>query len=167
MDQMKKNTIEQRSQLANDYDKRNDEQLTWYSNKASDNKSYFQSIGICIVVFGALISIMPVISWAPSGSHNVSEIITTILGAFIVILKGVERIWLPEESWQNYRKASEALKIERERYIENVTPYSNTAEEDIAFKLFVERCILIKLKEQNNFWELNSSANKPESEKSD
>lgn len=74
----------------------------------------------------------------------------------IVILKGIERIWLPEEKWTNYRKASEALLREREKYVESIEPYGIADDEDQIYRLYVERCILIKAEEQNNFWGINS-----------
>jgi len=109
-----------------------------------------------IVILGAFVGVVPLVL-SETGEPTIPEIITGILGTLIVILKGVERIWLPEEKWQNYRKASESLKRERECYIEGVRPYSNTNDEDKNYMLYVNRCIQIKAEEQNNFWGLSGT----------
>ena len=142
--------IEKRINRSDSYDERTGNQKQWYSKNATKNKKAFQLIGILIVVFGAVVGIVPLLSAAPA-----TGIITAILGASIVVLKGVERIWLPEEKWQNYRKASEALKREKECYIEGIQPYNREMDEDENYLLYVKRCVLIKAEEQNNFWGLS------------
>lgn len=152
------NMIKDRTKRAKDYDERNGTQQKWYSSKASDNKNTFRYIGIAIIVLGALVSVTSIVVSFLSGESSVpslSDFLVSLFGALIVILKGIERIWLPEETWQNYRKASEALKRENECYVEGVNNYKHIDNEDEAFKLFVTRCILIKAEEQNNFWGLN------------
>lgn len=145
--------IEKRINRANSYDERTGEQKQWYSKNATKNKKIFQSIGILIVTFGAIVGIVPLLFAAPA-----TNIITAILGASIVVLKGVERIWLPEEKWQNYRKASEVLKREKECYIEGIPPYNRDMNEDENYLLYVKRCVLIKAEEQNNFWGLSGES---------
>ena len=146
--------MEKRISRADSYDQRTGNQKQWYSKNATKNKKIFQSIGILIVAFGAFVGIVPLL-FGTSSEPTTAEIITAILGALIVMLKGVERIWLPEEKWQNYRKASEALKREKESYIEGISPYNRDMGEDENYLLYVKRCVLIKAEEQNNFWGLS------------
>lgn len=144
--------IEERKNRAEAYHARTRSQLDWYGVKAGRNKRLFQFTGISIVVLGAVVGVIPLAFEELKWSY--SDLLISLLGASIVILKGVERIWLPQEKWMSYRKASEALHREQERYVECLAPY-NVSDEDSAYKLFVERCILIKAEEQNNFWGLN------------
>lgn len=146
--------------LAESYDERTRSQPDWYSKKASSYKSLFQWIGVATIVLGASVGVIPLLSGGSSPS--MADKVVAIFGALIVILKGVERIWLPQETWTNYRKASEALLREREKYIEGVGPYIIDDNEDGAYRLYVERCILIKAEEQNNFWGINSDRGQQE-----
>lgn len=154
---------ELRSQAADAYDERTGNQQKWYSRKATANKKGFQWIGVAIVIIGAIVGVTPIFTTVVLGignGPNETDLITSLLGTAIVILKGIERIWLPEETWQNYRKASEALKRERECYIEGVAHYGTVDSEDKAYTFYVARCILIKAEEQNNFWGLSESQGK-------
>jgi len=85
-----------------------------------------------------------------------TEKITAALGGLIVILEGIERTWLPEENWQNYRRATDALKIEWQRYVEGISPYDASNDEFALCKLFVARSTLIKQEEQKVFRGLTS-----------
>lgn len=152
--------IESRQERAKQYDLRTRSQRNWYSENATWNKKLFQTLGILIIILGAMVGVIPLFADAPSKV----DILVAIIGALIVILKGVERIWLPEEKWTNYRKASEALLRENEKYVEGIVPYNSSDDEDGTFKLYVERCILIKAEEQNNFWGINSGRDQRENE---
>jgi len=143
---------------ADAYDERTGNQPKWYSLNASKNKNRFQLIGIFIIILGAFIGVIPLL-FSSASEPTTPEILTAIMGALIVILKGIERISLPEENWRNYRKASEALKRERECYVEAIHPYTSLHEEG-AYSLYVKRCILIKAEEQNNFWGLGEETGK-------
>ena len=145
--------IEEREERAKQYNKRTRSQPDWYSRKARTNKYLFQFIGVTIIILGATVGVVPLLF---GGTPSVADITVAIIGAFIVMLKGIERIWLPEEKWTNYRKASEALLRENEKYVEGITPYCINDDEDQVYRLYVERCILINAEEQNNFWGINS-----------
>ncbi len=155
---MSRELTDKRIERADQYDQRTRYQAEWYCNRANVNKKFFQAIGIVIIFLGALVGFLPLFDDA-SGKR---DILIGICGGLIVILKGVERIWLPEEKWVNYRKASEALLREREKYTEGIAPYQFGRDEDRVYTLFVERSILIKAEEQNNFWGLNDKNEKIE-----
>ena len=156
--------IKERLDRAEKYDGRTRSQQSWYSGKAGENKKTFQTIGLSIVVLGAIIGVVPLIFGGPA---SFSDKLVAALGAAIVILKGIERIWLPEEKWVNYRKASEALLREKEKYVECIYPYNGKKNEDEIYKLYVERCILIKAEEQNNFWGISGGTDNKDSDSKD
>jgi len=146
---------ESRIERAKQYDTRTRSQPEWYSKKATTNKRRFQFLGLSTVILGTLVVVVPLFGTAEPAS--ITDKIIAIIGALIVILKGIERIWLPEEKWTNYRKASESLQREHEMYTECIVPYNYTQNEETAYKLYVERCLLIKAEEQNNFWRITES----------
>ena len=149
-----------REQRAEQYEARSGCQSDWYNRKAEENKQLFHALGIAIIILGAVVVVVPIIFGGTSIS--ISDKVVAVVGALIVITKGVERTWLPEEKWISYRKASEALLREREKYVEGVEPYNRTIKEDQIYRLFVERCILIKAEEQNNFWGINEGQDNPD-----
>lgn len=144
---------------ANEYEKNHGNQQKWYSERAKINKRFFQWLGILVVIIGATIGIIPI--FGDPSMASVTEKVTAVMGGMIVILKGIERIWLPAEKWLNYRKASEALKREKELYVEGIAIY-NMDDEQTAYKLYVNRCIQIKSEEQNNFWGLTEIVSDPQ-----
>lgn len=147
--------IIEREERAQQYDERNRSQPDWYSRKAKRNKDAFQAIGLLIIILGAIVGVAPLM--ADEGGPSIVDKVVAAIGAAIVVLKGIERIWLPEEKWVNYRKASEALQREKEKYVECIEPYLSVEDEDKVYKRYVERCILIRAEEQNNFWGINSA----------
>lgn len=157
--------IAERKKRAEEYHERTRTQSDWYNDKATTNKLHFQTLGISIIVLGAIVSVVPLAFKALGWPH--ADLLISLFGALIVIFKGIERIWLPEEKWMSYRKASEALIREQEKYIECVEPYDayqhnqdKEPHEDYIYRRFVQRCILIKAEEQNNFWGLNEEKSK-------
>ncbi len=160
---MTKELTDARVERADLYDQRTRSQTDWYSKNAKKNKNLFQIIGISIIVLGAMVGVIPLFGDGQNPVTKIDILISTI-GALIVILKGIERIWLPEEKWTNYRKASEALLREREKYVEGIEPYTPGSNDEI-YRLYVERCILIKAEEQNNFWGLNIGSEHQDSPK--
>jgi hypothetical protein len=141
------------------YHQRHGNHQAWFSQRATQNKTLFEWIGILIIILAALAGFVPVLGLDDPSPVSLSEKITSFLAGLIIVLKGVERIWLPEEKWLNFRKASESLKIETELYIEGIAPYDESDDEESLYKLYVERCCLIKAEEQNNFWGLRKKVN--------
>ena len=90
------------------------------------------------------------------GFHQLIKLLAS-LGAIIVVLKGIERIWLPEEKWISYRKAAEAMRRERKLYVESIAPYADKNEEK-AYSLFVSRDMKIRAEERSDFWGLDEES---------
>ncbi len=132
-------------------------QRRWYSQNASKNKKYYQWLGLVIIVAGAGTGFIQL--WTP-GVQDVNAllgvhwtaVITALLGALVVISKGIERIWDFDGTWLGYRKASESMKRERRLFINGAAPYDNCADDRKAFLLFINRIEEIIAEEQNNYW---------------
>ncbi len=126
-------------------------QRQWYSQKANRNQWGFRFFGVSTVVLGAVVGLLPAFELEQDWPF-------AVLGALIVILKGLERLWLPEEKWLGYRKAAEAMQREQERFVFGVAPYDQFGNEDAVFRLFVDRCDRIKAEEQQNFWNVQEQS---------
>lgn len=147
---------EQRKKRAQDYAERHNNPRGWYSKKANRNKRAFRLLGLSIILLGAVIAVIPILLSEAASGPSPSDITVAILGALVVILKGAERLWLPEETWMAYRKAAESLKLETEAYIEGVGVYECEEEEEPVFKRYVQRCMQIRDHEKQLFWTLQS-----------
>lgn len=147
---MNRSIIKEREDRVNEYENRYAFPQKWYARYALWYKCLFQIIGLLIIALGAAVALVPQLLVADTSNQLVS-----VIGTLIVILKGIERIWIPEERWALFRKASEALRREKEMYIEGIDPYvSSSADEEKVYRLFVQRCLLVRAEEQNNFWGL-------------
>jgi hypothetical protein len=140
-----------RQQCVDDYHQATRNQRQWYSQKANRNQWWFRFFGIATVVLGAVVGLLPAFKLE-------SDWPFAVLGALIVILKGMERLWLPEEKWIGYRKAAEAMQREQERFVFGLAPYHRFDDEDAVFRLFVDRCDRIKSEEQKNFWNVQEQS---------
>ncbi len=142
-----------------------DGQERWYSSKASRNKAWHQWLGFIVIAAGAGTSLFQI--WAPSPPdapvHWVT-ILTAVLGAIVVLAKGIERIWNFDDTWAAYRQASEAMKREQRLFINGAGPYADTPEDEAAYVLFVNQVERIIAEEQKSFWatrEENSKSKSP------
>ena len=127
-------------------------QRSWYDQRASHNKKWMQRAGVTTVAAGASTAVVQL--WAPSPPDTPvhwSTIATAILGAVVVLSKGIERIWSFDDNWRSYRAASEAMKHERRGYLTATGPYRSLDDHE-AFLTFVERVESIIAEEQNAFW---------------
>ncbi len=137
-------------------------QEQWYSKKASRNKAWHQWLGFIVIAAGAGTSLVQI--WAPAPPdtpvHWVT-ILTAVLGAIVVLAKGIERIWNFDDTWAAYRQASETMKREQRLFINGAGPYVDTPEDEAAYVLFVNHVERIIAEEQKSFW-----ANREEDSKS-
>ena len=122
-----------------------DEQINWYSNKSSTNKTFHLWSKGLIIVFAALIPfasgfLKPDTSW-------LNYIIAT-LGMLTAILTGLSALLKFQEKWTEYRTTSETLKHEKFLFVTKAGPYDN---EEESFKLFVSR-IENLISKENSAW---------------
>ena len=129
-------------------------QQKWYSSKATFSKTWHLRFGFLIIAAGAATSVVQL--WVPSQpdtSLHWTPVVTAILGAIVVLAKGLDRLCGFDEKWMNYRQASEAIKRERRLYINAAGLYISAADEGDAYRLFVERVEDIIAAEQKTFWQ--------------
>ena len=131
-----------------------DGQLEWYDRKAVINKAWHMRLGIIIIICGAVTTIIQLWAPSPEGVHW-STGLTALLGALVIVAKGIDSLWEFDKNWSNYRQAAENLKRERRLYINAVGPYENCKDEDSLFNLFVKRIEEVLAAEEKLFWKNN------------
>lgn len=122
-------------------EKRIDDQITWYSNKATRNKLLNHWNKGLIIVFSATIPLVAGITFCPT----IKNIVLGILGTLIAILSGLSGLLKFQEKWIEYRTTTETLKHEKILFQTKTVPYN---EED-PFKLLVTRIESIVGKEHS------------------
>lgn len=132
-----------------------DGQLEWYDQKATNNKTWHMRLGIIIIISGAMTSVVQLWAPSPEGVHW-SSWLTAILGAIVIIAKGIDSIWRFDENWTNYRQAAEGLKRERRLYVNATGPYTACADENARFHLFIKAVEEIIAAEGQFFWKHNN-----------
>lgn len=130
-------------------------QRGWYDAKASRNKRWHTRLGFTVIVAGALTTVVQV--FVPSSELHWTTWVTALLGTLVVLAKGVERVWAFDETWQAYRTAAECMKSERRYYVNAAGPYSRIDDEELAFRIFVERVEAVIASEQRRFWKAHES----------
>ena len=130
-----------------------DGQREWYDKNAGKQKRRYLAFAICVIVLGALISLLQVLDTADWVRH-----LTAALGAAVTISRAVDTLLRPGETWQAYRKAAEGMKREYRLYLNNADPYAAVQDEANAYRLLVERVETIIAEEQQLFWQSPAKA---------
>ncbi|MDQ3777188.1 MAG: DUF4231 domain-containing protein [Pseudomonadota bacterium] len=130
-----------------------DGQREWYSKGAGKQKRRYLAFTICVIVLGALISLLRVLDKADWERH-----FTAALGAGVSISRAVDTLLRPSETWQAYRKASEGMKREYRLYLNNADAYAAAEDEASVYRLLVERVETIIAEEQQLFWQSQAKA---------
>ncbi len=125
-----------------------DGQGEWYSKNARKQKRRYLAFAICVIVLGALISLLQVLDTADWVRH-----VTAALGAAVTISRAVDTLLRPGETWQAYRKAAEGMKREYRLYLNNADLYAAVQDEAGAYRLLIERVETILAEEQQLFWQ--------------
>ncbi len=133
------------------YDNHLGGQRNWYSNKAASSKKWSQVLSVTVITAGALVSFVQI--FAVETGALWTTLLTASLGVLITVAKGVDRINKFEETWVGYRKASESMKREYRLYINSAGGYTAIADEEAAFRHFVEQVEQIIAEEQQIFWQ--------------
>jgi Protein of unknown function (DUF4231) len=126
-------------------------QRDWYSKKAGTQKCRHLFFAISVIVLGALISCLQAIEAAAWVRY-----LTAALGASVSVFRAVDTLLHPGETWQGYRKASENMQREYRLYISNADVYADASDEEVAYRLLVERVETVLAEEQQLFWQFNS-----------
>lgn len=144
--------IENRNEKANYYFQTVlDHQIDWYSTKADLQKKRHYIFAISVIALGALISFLQVLDAAEWIKY-----LTAALGAAISLIRALDSFLRPGETWQTYRKASENMKREQRLFINNADDYRKAANEEDAYRLFVERVEMVLAEEQQLYWQAHA-----------
>src|SRR3954466_11152167 len=95
-----------------------DDQLKYYEATAKRSQKSFRIVKIAQLTVAAAV---PVAAAAHAGA-----VITAALGAFILILEGVQALFGWQQNWVSYRRTAEALQSERHLYAATAGPYSRS-----------------------------------------
>lgn len=123
----------------------------WYSTKADMQKQRHLFFAISVIVLGAIVSLLQIIETA-----DWIKYLTATLGVTISVLRALDSLLRPGETWQAYRKASENMKRELRLYINNADDYQEANDEQAAYQLFVERIELVLAEEQQLYWQFHA-----------
>jgi hypothetical protein len=108
-------------------------QINWHSEKAGRNKKNYYVTEIIILVSGALIPVINALEGIP---EPLLRALSASLGALTVLAAGIGKLFKFQESWLNFRALSEALKREKELYLNQVGDYETAS--DRKQKILVE-----------------------------
>lgn len=128
-----------------------DNQIEWYSKKSTIHKRWHYSFKIIETAIASLISIMTLYInfW-----HF--KFIISVLGILLIAIYNIHTFCKFQENWIEYRKTSEILKHEKYMFLACSGVY-NSCEQDIPFKILVERCETIISHENINWAQLNNN----------
>jgi hypothetical protein len=128
-------------------------QREWYSKKASRQKNWHLFFAITVILLGTAISCLQLIELADT---SLIKNVTAAFGAAVTMLRAVDTLLHPGETWQGYRKASENMKREYRLYVNNADVYTDAPDEDTAYRLFITRVETVIAEEQQLFWQIHA-----------
>ena len=102
------------------------DQIKWYSSKASSNKKRYHGLQIVIILVAAVIPIVNIIDFAPVEIRLTSS----ILGAIVVAITSILQLKKYHENWITYRSTEEALKKEKYTFENNAGAYSKLNDDE-------------------------------------
>jgi len=109
-----------------------EDQIEWYSKKASKNKLYNNWFKTLIIILSATIPFVVGIEF----NETVRNVVLSAIGVVITILSGLSGLLKFQEKWTEYRTTSETLKHEKYLFKAKAFPY---CEEKEPYKLLVAR----------------------------
>ncbi len=92
------------------------DQLEWYSRKSSAARRAFTRLKVVELVVAAAV---PVVAAARGPA-----LVTAALAAVVVVLEGVQHLYLWQTNWVLYRSTAEALKHEKYLFLSCAGPYA-------------------------------------------
>jgi hypothetical protein len=97
-----------------------DDQIRWYDLHSGRQRRAFYLLKFVTVVAAATIPLLAAFSLR--GHWN--QIVTSSLGALIVVIEGVQQLFQLQTNWILYRSTCENLKREKYLYLGNTGPYA-------------------------------------------
>jgi hypothetical protein len=99
-----------------------DRSYEWYRRHAKQSRIVYQVGELALLTTGALIPVTTTLTD--------DQTWPALLGALVVVLTGVRRIFGSHENWQRFIDASLALASERALYVHGFTPYADAGSRD-------------------------------------
>lgn len=109
-----------------------DDQIKWYSDKATRNKKLHHWTKALVILFSSFIPFIAGVELEATAKNS----ILGLLGTFIAILSGLSGLLKFQEKWSAYRTTSETLKHEKILFQTLTGEYDNKQD---PFKLLVTR----------------------------
>jgi uncharacterized protein DUF4231 len=97
-----------------------DDQIRWYDLHSGRQRRAFYSLKIVTIIAAATIPLLAAI--LPNGHWN--QIVTSSLGALIVVIEGIQQLFQFHTNWILYRSTCESLRREKYLYLGNAGPYA-------------------------------------------
>ena len=152
---------QRRQQLADNYLQQDlSGQREWYDSRATKHKKYANNLSLFVIAFGALTTFVSALK--PSG-FDIYDAIIAALGVSVALVQGTLRIWRYDETWIEYRIASERMTRERRLFINAVGPYAAIRDEGASLRHFIETVEQIIAEEQKLYFKQDQTAERPES----
>ncbi len=107
------------------------DQLIWMSKRASDNKKYYFSMKVPVVILSVLLPILISLPDFPYRSH-----VTVAVSASVAVLTALESFYNFGEKWRHYRRVAETLKSEGWNYIQLSGDYGRFSSHERAYARF-------------------------------
>lgn len=109
-----------------------EDQIKWYSKKATKNKLLNNWTKAIVIILSATIPLFVGIEF----NEIFRNIVLSAIGVVITIISGLSGLLKFQEKWTEYRTTSETLKHEKYLFKANAAPYN---EEKEPYKLLVTR----------------------------
>lgn len=130
--------------------KRHEDQLTYYSNKASDQQRYYRWVRWLVIILSAFTPILIAISqWSYFEEYKTLVLLfSVVFSALVAIASSAAQAFRFHDEWVQKRKVSEMLKREKFRFDTQTGAYANAK---CARKLFVDNVEAILENDVNMF----------------
>lgn len=94
-------------------------QIAWYDRRSAHSKSWYQRLKVAQMVVAAAIPVAAAAGARPA--------VAGAMGAFIVVLEGLQQLFQYQQNWTAYRSTCEALRHEKFLYLARAGPYAEAA----------------------------------------
>lgn len=131
-----------------------EDQIAWYSTRASQNKQKYYLCNSTIIIVSALITSMSGFDFYPTAKN----LLLGLMGALIAIVTGLSSLYKFHEKWTEYRVTAEAMLQEKFFFATLTGPYDKQEE---PLKVLVSRIENLISKENSTWKQYTSQVIKP------
>ena len=117
-------------------------EVSWYDNRASRNKQYYQGFQWAAIIISASVPVLVV------SMPDKFKWITAILSIVLAIATAALKAFKFQENWISYRTIAETLRKEKHYYDAGATEYAAVEDKE---QLFVERVEAL-ISRENTLW---------------